>query len=58
MRENQGNALMQFYKRDLITSLNRKERNTSTPTVTSFRYFLKNRGSLSIKRTKGYTTKV
>jgi hypothetical protein len=33
---------LQFYNKDLIVSLKIKKRKTSTPTITSFRYFLRN----------------
>ncbi len=41
-QEIEGLNFVQFYKKDLITSLKIKTRNTSTPTMTSFRYFLRN----------------
>ena len=33
---------LQFYNKDLIVSLKIKKRKTSMPTITSFRYFLRN----------------
>ena len=44
---------LEFHKMDMITSLKIKKRKTSTPTITSFRCFFRNRADLFIKHKKG-----
>ena len=48
-----GMNCLYLYKKDFIISLKTKKRKTSTPTITSFRYFFRNWVSLSIKYKNG-----